>query len=137
MSNESDNNKIDRRYHICGYARLGIEQGDGSYGAGFSMYSAAWPMLDTYPGHDFQSGLFGTWMHPDSEDPKLEGVWFYNTIEGGLGWWRDTRFPTLTPKFTVPGPTARARARAMIGITPKATTARRSSVTPCCGRQTR
>ncbi len=92
---------VDRRYHACGYARLGIEQGDGSYNAGFSMYSSAWPMLDVYPGHAFQSGLFGTWMYPDSENPNIDGVWFYNTIEGGLGWWRGTRFPTLTPKFTV------------------------------------
>jgi hypothetical protein len=92
---------VDRQYHIAGYGRLGIEEGDGSYGAGFSMYSAAWPLLDTYPGHAFQSGLFGTWMYPDSEDPKIKDVWFYNTIEGGLGWWRGTRFPTLTPKFTV------------------------------------
>ena len=53
-------------------------------------------MLDTYPGHDFQSGLFGTWMYPDSEAPEDCKVWFYNTIEGGLGWWRDTRFPTLS-----------------------------------------
>ena len=66
--------QVDRRYHIAGYGRLGIEQGDGSYGAGFSLYSSAWPMLDTYPGHDFQSGLFGTWMYPDSEDPEIEGV---------------------------------------------------------------
>ena len=98
---EKSKHKVDRQYHIAGYGRLGIEQGDGSYNAGFSMYSSAWPMLDKYPGHDFQSGLFGTWMYPDSKDPEIDGVWFYSTIEGGLGWWRDTRFPTLTPKFTV------------------------------------
>ncbi len=95
------NDGIDRSQHIVGYARLGIEAGDGSYNAGFSIYSAAWPLLKEYCGHDFQSGLFGTWMYPDSEDPKIEGVWFYNTIEGGLGWWRGTRFPTETPKFSM------------------------------------
>ena len=63
---------VDRHYYIAGYGRLGIEEGDGSFAAGFSMYSAAWPMLDAYPGHDFQSGLFATWMHPDSEDPEID-----------------------------------------------------------------
>ena len=53
---------VDRRYHIAGYGRLGLEEGDGSFGAGFSLYTSAWPMLDVYPGQDFQSGLFGSWM---------------------------------------------------------------------------
>jgi hypothetical protein len=101
MSEEPKQNNIDRQYYITGYTRIGIEEGDGSYNAGFSMYSSAWPLLDKYPGHDFQSGLFGTWMFADSENPEKEGVWFYSDIEGGLGWWRDTRFPTTTPKFTV------------------------------------
>jgi hypothetical protein len=46
----------------------------------------------------FQTGLFGTWMHPQyPEDAKPKDL--YNDIEGGLGWSRDTRFPTTTPKF--------------------------------------
>lgn len=90
---------INRQHHVCGYTRVGVEEGDGSYNAGYSIYSAAWPLLREYPGHAFQSGLFGCWMFADSENPNLEGVWFYSTIEGGLGWWRDTEFPTETPKF--------------------------------------
>ena len=88
-----------RENHVGGYTRVGLEEGDETYGAGFSIYSAAWPLLQEYPGHKFQSGLFGNWMYSQSDDPELEGVWFYSTIEGGLGWWRDTRFPTETPKF--------------------------------------
>ncbi len=90
---------VERKHHACGYTRIGMEDGDGSYNAGYSLYSAVWPLLQEYPGHDFQSGLFGTWMFADSEDPKLPGLWFYSTIEGGLGWWRDTEYPTTTPKF--------------------------------------
>ena len=90
---------MDRTHHACGYTSVGVEKGDGSYGAGYSLYSAAWPLLREYPGHLFQSGLFGTWMFADSENPKIDGVWFYSDIEGGLGWWRDTEYPTETPKF--------------------------------------
>ncbi len=93
------NTNIDRTHHVAGYARVKLEAGDGNYRAGYSLYSAAWPLLQEYPGHDFQSGLFGTWMFADSENPNLEGVWFYSTIEGGLGWWRDTEYPTESPKF--------------------------------------
>ncbi|QDT15238.1 hypothetical protein [Alienimonas californiensis] len=71
------------------------------FDAGFSLYAAAWPLLETYPGQQFQSGLFGTWMHP-LHDPQPEER-LYNTIEGGLGWWRDTRFATATPKFIMGG----------------------------------
>lgn len=92
---------IDYSQHIIGYARLGIEQGDGSYNAGFSIYSAAWPLMKHYPGSQFQSGLFGTWMYPDAENPNIEDLWFYNTIEGGLGWWRGRHFQTTTPKFVM------------------------------------
>ena len=28
---------------------------------------------------------------------------FYNTIEGGLGWWSDQRFPHEAPKFIMGG----------------------------------
>ena len=71
------------------------------FNAGFSLYAAAWPLLEHYPGHRFQTGLFGTWMHAqyDGEAPKN----LYSDIEGGLGWWRDTRFPSETPKFIMGG----------------------------------
>jgi hypothetical protein len=65
------------------------------------MYVAAWPLLKNYPGSEFQSGLFGTWMFSQYDGPKPEKA--YSDIEGGLGWWRDTRFATETPKFIMGG----------------------------------
>jgi len=72
-----------------------------TYNAGYSMYIAAWPLLRKYPGHRFQTGLPGTWMFAqyDGAAPKE----MYSDVEGGLGWWRDTRFPTETPKFIMGG----------------------------------
>jgi hypothetical protein len=72
-----------------------------TYNAGFSMYVAAWPLLREYPGRRFQTGLFGTWMHPQYDGPEPPKL--YTDIEGGLGWWRDTRFATETPKFIMGG----------------------------------
>jgi hypothetical protein len=57
--------------------------------------------LNKYPGHRFQTGLFGTWMHAQYDGPAPANL--YSDIEGGLGWWRDTRFPTETPKFIMGG----------------------------------
>lgn len=77
------------------------EKVERSYNAGFSMYVAAWPLLRKYPGHRFQTGLPGTWMFAqwDGAAPKD----MYSDVEGGLGWWTDTRFPTETPKFIMGG----------------------------------
>ena len=33
---------------------------------------AAWPLLKNYPGQEFQSGLFGTWMFSQYDGPKPE-----------------------------------------------------------------
>lgn len=88
--------------YLAGYLILPIEQKvERSYNAGFSMYVAAWPLLRHYPGHRFQTGLPGTWMFAlyDGATPKD----MYSDVEGGLGWWRDTRFPTETPKFIMGG----------------------------------
>ena len=86
---------------MAGYLIVPHEKVADSFDAGFSMYVAAWPLLKSYPGSDFQSGLFGTWMFPQfgGEGPKNH----YTDIEGGLGWWRDTRFATETPKFIMGG----------------------------------
>lgn len=86
---------------MAGYLLVPNERVPDDYGAGFSMYVAAWPLLENYPGDRFQTGLFGTWMHPlHSPEPEEK---LYNDIEGGLGWWRDTRFATETPKFIMGG----------------------------------
>lgn len=86
---------------MAGYLLVPHGKVDAQYNAGFSMYVAAWPLLKNYPGQDFQSGLFGTWMFALLDGPKPEKI--YSDIEGGLGWWRDTRFATETPKFIMGG----------------------------------
>lgn len=87
---------------MAGYLIVPMEKVPDTFNAGFSMYVNAWPLLETYPGKRFQTGLFGTWMHAQYEEPKPEGK-IYSDIEGGLGWWRDTRFATKTPKFIMGG----------------------------------
>lgn len=90
------------RGNVGGYTSVGKEGVDDMYNAGYSMYSAAWPLLPEYPGHQFQSGLFGTWLGVQNDRPSpIER--FYTKIEGGLGWWRDTEYPTETPKFIMGG----------------------------------
>lgn len=86
---------------MAGYLLVPNDRVPRNFNAGFSMYVAAWPLLREYPGHRFQSGLFGTWMHAQYDGPPPEKV--YSDVEGGLGWWRDTRFPTETPKFIMGG----------------------------------
>ena len=86
---------------MAGYLIVPNERVPDSYGAGFSMYVAAWPLLQRYPGQRFQSGLPGTWMFAKPVDKPLEEG--YSDIEGGLGWWRDTEYATETPKFIMGG----------------------------------
>lgn len=75
---------------------------DPHYGSGFSFYTAAYPIHRTYPGpRSFQTGLSSSWM--STQRSGTEPAEFYTTIEGGLGWWSDTRFGTRTPKFIMGG----------------------------------
>jgi len=91
-----------QRGEMAGYLLVPTERVPETYNAGFSMYVAAWPLLEEYPGNRFQTGLFGTWMHAQNDRAKpVERM--YSDIEGGLGWWRDTRFATETPKFIMGG----------------------------------
>jgi hypothetical protein len=57
---------------MAGYMLVPVDRVPAKYNAGFSVYAAAWPLLPTYPGHRFQTGLFGTWMFAqyDGEKPK-------------------------------------------------------------------
>jgi hypothetical protein len=87
---------------LAGYLLVGVNKVPETYNAGFSMHVAAWPLLAEYPGNRFQTGLFGTWMHAQVDGPTPERK-LYSDIEGGLGWWRDTRFATETPKFIMGG----------------------------------
>lgn len=47
---------------MAGYLLVPNQTAPKTLNAGFSMYVAAWPLLKTYPGHRYQTGLFGTWM---------------------------------------------------------------------------
>ncbi len=88
--------------YLAGYLIIPTgERVDPSFNAGFSMYVAAWPLLRNYPGHRFQTGLPSTWMFAQFDGPAPKDM--YSDVEGGLGWWRDTRFPTETPKFIMGG----------------------------------
>jgi hypothetical protein len=86
---------------MAGYLLVPNEKVPETFGAGFSMYISAWPLLKQYPGQRFQSGLPGTWMFAQPVDKPLEKG--YSDIEGGLGWWRDTEYATETPKFIMGG----------------------------------
>ena len=86
---------------MAGYLIVPHDKVPETYNAGFSLYAAAWPLLQQYPGHQFQTGLLGTWMFAQYDGPGPTNV--YSDIEGGLGWWRDTRFATETPKFIMGG----------------------------------
>ena len=89
------------RGEMAGYLLVPNEKVPDAFNAGYSMYVAAWPLVKTYPGSRFQTGLFGTWMFAQ-EDAK-PAFKMYSDVEGGLGWWRDTRFATETPKFIMGG----------------------------------
>lgn len=90
-----------QRSEMSGYLLVPHDRVSKTYNAGFSMYVAAWPLLKNYPGAEFQSGLFGTWMFAQYDGQTPQDL--YSDIEGGLGWWRDTRFATVTPKFIMGG----------------------------------
>ena len=64
FQDQASGNRAIRQSHVGGYMITKLEKADESYNAGYSMYAAAWPLVREYPGRDFQSGLFGTWMHP-------------------------------------------------------------------------
>jgi hypothetical protein len=73
---------------MAGYLGVPHERVPETYGGGFSLYVAAWPLLEKYPGNRFQTGLFGTWMHAQNDftedNPKpIERM--YSDIEGGAG----------------------------------------------------
>ncbi len=88
--------------YLAGYLIVPTgERVDKAFNGGFSMYVPAWPLLRHYPGHRFQTGLPGTWMFAQYDGAAPKDM--YSDVEGGLGWWTDTRFPTETPKFIMGG----------------------------------
>ena len=69
---------------MAGYLFGPAEKVPEEFNGGFSLYAAAWPLVGTYPGHKFQTGLCGTWMHPQYEPGKGSEGKCYTDIEGGL-----------------------------------------------------
>ncbi|MCX6848188.1 MAG: hypothetical protein NTY98_04655, partial [Verrucomicrobia bacterium] len=55
---------------MAGYLFGPTERVPEEFNGGFSLYAAAWPLVATYPGHRFQTGLCGTWMHTQYEEGK-------------------------------------------------------------------
>jgi hypothetical protein len=90
------------------------------YGAGVGFYTAVWPLVEE-PLAGFQIGLPGNWITPDNADnddtplcPEgtIARTWeprgptwssVFQTIEGGLGYWRGNRFHYDSPKFSMNG----------------------------------
>ena len=83
-----------------GYLGASVVTTPETYNAGYTFYSAAWPLMGDYPRDNaVQTGLYGTWMWPSKSIPNGH----YTTIEGGLGWWYGRSFQTATPKFIMGG----------------------------------
>lgn len=100
-----------------GYIGYG-SQSNPNYGMGVSFYTAVWKLTDT-PLYGFQIGLPGTWIVPDNSDnisvplcpsgtlarswPERGPTWdsVFQTLEGGLGYWRGNKFRYGPPKFSM------------------------------------
>ncbi len=103
---------------LHGYVGYSTPPRPDNYGAGIGFYTAVWPLLE-YPVAGFQIGLPGNWIQPDNSDNKTmplcpEGTiartWeprgptfssVFQTIEGGLGYWRGNKFNYGSPKFSM------------------------------------
>ena len=105
---------------LKGYISMRVSHVPDEYGYGVSFYSSVWSLLDT-PLAAFQIGLPSTWIIPDNRDFKEplcppgtvardnwpeRGPYYrdvFQTIEGGLGFWRSTQFASATPKYRMNG----------------------------------
>jgi len=109
----------DRGLH--GYIGYSASQPEdpAEYGAGMGFYSAAWTLVGQPLAH-FQIGLASGWIVPDNSDnkdqplapvgtlardnwPERGPTWgsVFQTVEGGLGYWRGNRFRYGPPKFSM------------------------------------
>ncbi|KAA3614236.1 MAG: hypothetical protein DWQ01_00615 [Planctomycetota bacterium] len=93
-------------------------QDRAAFGFGMGFYSAAWSLIDQPLAH-FQIGLASGWILPDNRDnkdqplapegtlarkwPERGPTWasVFQTVEGGLGYWRGNRFRYGPPKFSM------------------------------------
>lgn len=105
---------------LHGYINASVQERPAEYGYGVSLYSSAWPLLET-PVNGFQIGLASTWILPDNRKfsealvPKgtvahdqmpERGPTFwtvFQTIEGGLGYWSSNRYFAPSAKFRMNG----------------------------------
>ncbi|MFK7961795.1 MAG: hypothetical protein AB8G96_14870 [Phycisphaerales bacterium] len=105
---------------LHGYISYSASQPEdrAAYGYGMGFYSAAWSLIDQ-PLKHFQIGLASGWVLPDNRDntdtplaPEgtLARQWaergptwssVFQTLEGGLGYWRGNRFRYGPPKFSM------------------------------------
>ena len=105
---------------LHGYIGYSASQPDdpAEYGYGMGFYSAAWSLVDR-PLARFQVGLASGWILPDNRDntdrplapegtlartwPERGPTWasVFQTVEGGLGYWRGNRFRYGPPKFSM------------------------------------
>jgi hypothetical protein len=105
---------------LAGYISMDTPAPPEDYGYGVSLYASAWPLLET-PLSDFQIGLASIWIVPENRQidypllptgtvardnwpergPSYRDV--FQTIEGGLGFWANTRFGCATAKFRMNG----------------------------------
>ena len=94
----------------------------GDFGWGLSYYTALWGSFPTLPPHGLLTAS-GTWLIPDNwryletlcpqgtfardflteRGPSYRDV--FQSIEGGVGHWEQSRFPSTQPKFRLTGNT--------------------------------
>ena len=79
-----DSSDTIQKGEMAGYLLVPNEKVPETYNAGFSMYVAAWPLLDQYPGQRFQTGLFGTWMFARNERSASDQTLFRHRGRPGL-----------------------------------------------------
>ncbi|MFT7617919.1 MAG: hypothetical protein ACI97A_001558, partial [Planctomycetota bacterium] len=111
--------KMSRGLHgYIGYRASKPPKGS-DFGAGIGFYSAVWNLISK-PISGFQIGLPSTWISPDNSDNKTKPLapvgtlardnwpergptWdsVFQTVEGGLGYWRGNRFRYGPPKFSM------------------------------------
>ncbi|QDU53873.1 hypothetical protein [Aeoliella mucimassa] len=111
---------VQRGGGLHGYISYSASQPEdrAEYGYGMGFYSAAWTLVDEPLAH-FQIGLASGWILPDNRDNKdqplapegtLARKWkergptwssVFQTVEGGLGYWRGNRFRYGPPKFSM------------------------------------
>jgi hypothetical protein len=107
---------------LHGYIGFGHEKfpPQSPFTAGGGFYAAVWSLVDQ-PLAGFQIGLPGMWIMPDNSDDKdtplapegtLARTWkergptwdsVFQTVEGGLGYWRGNHFRYGPPKFSMNG----------------------------------